>query len=1131
LVKNGGIGTANTGLALTLAEAGCHVTVLFANRPLPSDPELRRLQTCCHGAGIQLEILLETPAVQKPFSDVRSTSYAVYLFLREREFDVVYFHECRGLGFYPLVAKFTGCFPSAPLMLVLAYGPSEWRNELNARRYYDKPRVIVDYLERRSVELADALISPSQHLIDWMTARAWKLPTRVFVEKVIVRPNVTLPSRKEESRKAVNEIVFFGRNEVRKGLALFCDAIDLLKERTGLDGFQITFLGRFSEVYGLHSGIYMLERSATWEARIRVLAKLDRAEALGYLGREGILAVMPSLQENSPCAVAECLELGIPFLATDGGGTAELIEPGDRARCLVQPNPAALAERLWHVIEDGHRPAKPAISQADIEDRWRSFHGIGQQPADSKPGPATQVPSNDDVDRCGRPLVSICLALGTEFPGYEQTIETIAEQSYRNYEVIVVVGESWRSDRIQHLRDLIETRSAAPPVRVISNGACEAAAARQFAATQADGQFLLFLDERDAILLPDSLEVLVTAAIRTGADVMTGLSLQIEYGVSPQKGRDGALHAFPIGACPEVGIVENCYGDGLVLVDKHAFEGMGGFTSVPDDSPGYWHFLSNAVTSGLCLELVPQTVLWHRGRNPSSGEEPSVPENDRIVCGRYGQRPVNDVGLIDPKAESKARLDRWLTCMTMTAAQRELALGLSALDPNSEEAIEGFLHYSSAKGRSHDAADFALSNDGAIGAAIRWTKKETAIEFDWPFAVPWELELQTGTSVPGHQAARVVAYLGDRELSVRASPDENGGRLRIPGIGGASETPVNVRIFLPYSYRLSGAVHNAAVAIDRIALKAADREFFKSGAWRSSVGAQQQVVDAAMVRAAAGPTLSAPVGGQIATAKGMRLDERYVDKNYRHLDVSVLDVALAGAAWANLKFKFCLSRNDRWLEFRKARAWPSMFTEFPGNQSDAHGPLWLLSLLDIPAVSGWKSERDKLLLQAVMGVLPTVIARAVDTEGFPVEEQEVWRTEAAAFSSRLLFAMREHQAGVFAPKATPAAGAAQQPAAAASPAAPAAGTPQQPAAKVSAAAPAAAVPLQPAAGVSPAAAAESAKEPTAAADPTASAVEGAEPPVAAVSPTVPAAADQGAYRGEESAILIDNRSRLPHRNE
>ena len=884
LFKNGGIGTANTGLALALAEAGCAVTVLFANLPVPPDPELRQLQERYHNIGIELEVLVETPAIRQPLSNARSASYAVYLYLREREFDVVYFHDNCGYGFYSLLAKNTGCFHDPSLLLVVAHGPNEWVYELNSPHYYDKASIIRGYLERRSVELADALISPSQYLVDWMTARGWKLPTHVFVQQNIVRVTAPPSSQSEEKTPlAVKEIVFFGRHEVRKGFTLFCDAIDLLKDRVDLDGLQITFLGKFSEINGMHSGIYLVERSAKWKTSIRMLVKLDQDEALRYLSRDGTLAVIPSLAENSPCVVVECLQLGIPFVATSSGGTAELIDPADVGHCLVPPDPKALAERLADAVKNGHSRATLSISQTETQRRWRSFHGIGDDLTDPVSAAAWRAAPTCVVGQDTRPLVSICLAISNEFVGLEHILGAILEQSYQNYEVIIIGANGTDPDAMHGVRGAVERRAREVPVRFISEGHLEAAPARNLAAAQARGQFLLFLDETNVILMHDSLDVLVTAAIRTGANIVTGFPLKFEHDVKPREGRDGELYIFPVGACVEIGIIENCFGDALALVEREAFDKIGGFTPLVENQAVYWHFFATAALSGLSLEIVPRPIFWHRWRN--SFERGST-RLYRPILDVYGSIQLKSVRylferFINAAAENKVRLERLLG--NVAPAKRALVLRVSSWEPNSKEGIEGFLRYNIESGRVRDAREFARYNDSAS-------------------------ELERATL--------------------------------------ASTGP--------------------------------------------------------------GPRLSSAVGGGLATAEAARLDGTKMGKAYRHLDISVLGVMFGDEIWQTVKFKLCLTQKRRLLEFRELLNGPVVFTEFPGTERDAYGPVWRFSIQDIPAVSGWKSERDKLLLRSVVALLPKVVEAAVDDASeLSAEERQVWREEAAGLSAAYLRAMRD----------------------------------------------------------------------------------------------------------------------------
>jgi len=72
---------------------------------------------------------------------------------------------------------------------------------------------------------------------------------------------------------------------------------------------------------GVSSQAYIASRSAAWPAGIAValLPDLDREGAMAYLRAPGRrrLAVMPSRFEVAPMMVAECLQAGLEFVATD----------------------------------------------------------------------------------------------------------------------------------------------------------------------------------------------------------------------------------------------------------------------------------------------------------------------------------------------------------------------------------------------------------------------------------------------------------------------------------------------------------------------------------------------------------------------------------------------------------------------------------------------------------------------------------------------------------------------------------------------------------------------------------------------------------------------------------------------
>ena len=115
---------------------------------------------------------------------------------------------------------------------------------------------------------------------------------------------------------------------------------------------------------------------------------LDQHEALDRLRRPGTLAVMPSFEENSPNVIYECLENGIPFIASDVAGIRELVAPEDRARVLFDPTRDALVGALRLALANGDalRPARAAFDDEESLRRWEHVLALPAQPP-----PATEA--------------------------------------------------------------------------------------------------------------------------------------------------------------------------------------------------------------------------------------------------------------------------------------------------------------------------------------------------------------------------------------------------------------------------------------------------------------------------------------------------------------------------------------------------------------------------------------------------------------------------------------------------------------------------------------------------------------------------------------------------------------------
>jgi glycosyltransferase involved in cell wall biosynthesis len=370
-VKNGGIGTATSGLARQLVSDGHHVTILYTyvgnGKPVSGDKPWQYWVTKLAEEGITLQHI----PLEDDYRAWRTASWLVKEFIGEENFDLVYFDDHFGSGYYSLLAKRAGLEPFChQLHCLITHGSVEWIFNIND--YYASRPSDVEWmgLERRSVELADVVLAPSDYLLREYEKYGWALPVHTYHQPYPIFGN---QSPKDFKRiLPITELVFFGRLEVRKGLWLFCEALERLAER--FPDTDVTFMGRVTEFSGISSALQIVNRSAQWPYRTRLFSDFDQDQALSYLRSPGKLAVMPSLADNSPCAVYECMEAGIPFVSTLGSGIEELIDQTCWDAVLVEPSVKSLTNKLSDILERGAQLAKPGFDPDENLRTWSNWH-------------------------------------------------------------------------------------------------------------------------------------------------------------------------------------------------------------------------------------------------------------------------------------------------------------------------------------------------------------------------------------------------------------------------------------------------------------------------------------------------------------------------------------------------------------------------------------------------------------------------------------------------------------------------------------------------------------------------------------------------------------------------------------
>jgi hypothetical protein len=202
---------------------------------------------------------------------------------------------------------------------------------------------------------------------------------------------------------------------------------------------------------------------------------LSSEESLKFIkSNSDYLVCIPSLVDNSPYVIVECIEQSINFLTTNSGGQSELIHPTDWPYNLCKSSAADLAKSLAMRLDTEPHYARPSKLARNANRMWKDFHS--ELNKDFK---KTIPKINPEIS--SSPLVSIVCG----FPGIKQhsvyeALYSIAVQKYKNIEVCVPA-----SMRIHHI-----------PGRQLTSIQLNSEVTQwQAALQQAKGKYIIFLNE------------------------------------------------------------------------------------------------------------------------------------------------------------------------------------------------------------------------------------------------------------------------------------------------------------------------------------------------------------------------------------------------------------------------------------------------------------------------------------------------------------------------------------------------------------------------------------------------------------------------------------------------------------
>lgn len=254
--------------------------------------------------------------------------------LRRTRFDLLHVHE--------------PCTPSVSAAAVLlAASPvvGTFHAALDFSPLYTSLEVVVKRIMRRiDVRIA---VSPA----------AMAYPARLFPGQYRIIPNGVAVEKYAPAvgaSKVPGRVLFIGRAERRKGLAVLVDAFARLRRLrpdatlvvAGADRRQVIDAVRAAQ------GVRSAPGLSIDLTGVEPLGWVDDAEKVRQLGRAEVVCAPSLTAESFGIVLAEAMAAGVPVVASDLPGYRAVLHDGACGRLVVPDEPALLADALDEVLGD-----------------------------------------------------------------------------------------------------------------------------------------------------------------------------------------------------------------------------------------------------------------------------------------------------------------------------------------------------------------------------------------------------------------------------------------------------------------------------------------------------------------------------------------------------------------------------------------------------------------------------------------------------------------------------------------------------------------------------------------------------------------------------------------------------------
>jgi glycosyltransferase involved in cell wall biosynthesis len=624
-VKNGGIGTANFHLAKFLSGELRHdVSILFTG---PIENETASFWANYYKKEFNIDFFsIDLTLYAEPIHNgywFMVRSHLVDLWLRERNFDQIHFQEWQGNGFVPIQAKKAGIKSyKNTLLTCTVHSSHEWINE-GSQNFHKNgiTDMLQKYVEKYSAENADITVFPSRHMFDWCTKQKWKIQNAQIIQYITCGDSFSVPDNQKKQtyvsfRTKIESICFFGRLETRKGLEVFIEAIKLMSLNKEINFLpKISFIGKEGLVNHQNAIQYIDSNLSKLGVKYEIHSNFDSAGAIKFLkSQQGALTVVPSLLDNLPYTVIECLDNDIPIIASSVGGIPELIGSKEH---LFDPTPSSLSNCIQNILEQKTIETRSIYNNNKAKKSWELLV------EETKKIDFTKDYKGTDV--------TICIAYFNYGKFLPALLCSLEKQTTNNFSLVLVndgSSDDFSNIVFEELKTKYSNKKHWKFFHKVNGGI---GSARNFAASQAETELIVFMDA-DNEAEPTMIESMLNGINSSNADCLTCYMTGFEE--SDCVSKKIVYRYLPTGGCISAAIFQNCLGDANFIIKKSIFDRLGGFNADRSSSFEDWEFLLHLLLEGYSLDVIPDFLFLYRHTHSGFSRNTSVYRNHMRVISR-----------------------------------------------------------------------------------------------------------------------------------------------------------------------------------------------------------------------------------------------------------------------------------------------------------------------------------------------------------------------------------------------------------------------------------------------------------------------------------------------------------------